>query len=62
VDYKAEPGKRATAVSVNGNVTDRPGEYPFRMALLAEVPGQPDPHQFQQTFNVRVVPAGTAGD
>ena len=42
VDYKAEPGKRATAVRVNGLVTDRPGEYPFRTARLADVPGHMD--------------------
>ena len=55
VDYKTEPGDRPTAVSVTGLVTERPGDYAFQMALLAAVPGHTDPHQFQQTFNVRVV-------
>lgn len=62
VDYKVDPGKRPTAVSVTGLVTTKPGEYPFRMALFAEVPGHTDPHQFQQTFNVRVVPTASTGD
>ena len=62
VDYKTVPGDPPTAVNVTGRVTQQPGDYPFRMALLAAVPGHTDPHQFQQTFNVRVAPPTSTGD
>ncbi len=55
VDYKIDAGRQPTAVSVVGRVTKQAGDYPFRMALFAEVPGHTDPHQFQQTFAVHVV-------
>ena len=45
VDYTIEPGKRPTAFGVTGPVTASPGEYKLKMALLAKVPGRPDPHQ-----------------
>ena len=62
VDYKIDPGRRPNSVSVTGQVVDRPGEYAFQIALLAEVPGHVDPHQFQERFAVRVVPATASGE
>jgi hypothetical protein len=47
-------------VASAGRVTRVPGDYQFRMALFAEVPGHTDPHQFEQTIPVRVIdPRGT---
>jgi hypothetical protein len=62
VDYKVQPGDHPTGVAVAGLVTSKPGQYPFKMALFAEVPGRTDPYQFQQTFNVRVIPADNSAD
>lgn len=62
VDYKIDPGSRPNSVSVTGQVVNRPGEYAFQIALLAEVPGQTDPYQFQERFAVRVAPASASGD
>jgi hypothetical protein len=55
VDYSIEPGRLPTAVAAGGRVTSMPGDHEFRIALLGEVPGQMDPHQFEQTVSVRVV-------
>jgi hypothetical protein len=57
VDYAIAPGGLPTAVAAGGRVTSRPGDHTFRIALLAEVPGQLDPHQFEQTVPVQVVPS-----
>jgi hypothetical protein len=60
VDYRIKQDERPSFVASAGRVTRVPGDYQFRMALFAEVPGQTDPHQFQQTIPVRVVdPRGT---
>ena len=40
-------------------MTSTLGDHEFRIALLGEVPGQMDPHQFEQTVPVRVVPGGS---
>jgi hypothetical protein len=56
VDYRIQPGRRPRATSVVGRVTSQPGVYEFRMALLAEVPGHGDPHQFRQSIPVEVRP------
>ena len=61
VDYSIKPGQRPSFVSSAGRVTSAPGDYEFRMALFAEVPGHIDPHQFQQTIPVRVVAAVAGG-
>ena len=55
VDYSIKQGERPSFVSAAGRATSVPGEYQFRMALFAEVPGHIDPHQFQQTIPVRVI-------
>ena len=60
VDYSIEPGRLPTGVTASGPVTSRPGAYEFRIALFANLPGQMDPRQFQQTIAVRVVRAGAA--
>jgi hypothetical protein len=60
VDYTIQPSQQPTAVSAFGRVTPRPGEYAFRMALLAEVPNYTDPHQFTESIPVRVVERGSA--
>ena len=57
VDYVIEPRKLPTSQTKSGIVTSQPGQYEFRIALLAEVPGRADPHQFAQVIPVRVVPA-----
>ena len=59
IDYTVKPGDRPSFVAAIGRVTTAPGEYEFRMALFAEVGGKTDPHQFQQSIPVRVVPAGS---
>lgn len=60
VDYAVKQDERPSFVASAGRVTRVPGDYQFRMALFAEVPGRTDPHQFQQTIPVRVVdPRGT---
>ena len=58
VDYAIEPGRLPTGVTASGPVTSQPGGYEFRIALFANVPGQMDPRQFQETIPVRVVSAG----
>ena len=55
VDYRIKPGERPSFVSAAGRVTPVPGDYQFRMALFAEVPGNTDPHQFERIIPVRVV-------
>jgi len=60
IDYSIEPGGLPTAVAAGGRVTSTPGDHAFRIALLGEVPGQVDPHQFEQTVSVRVVPPGAS--
>jgi hypothetical protein len=55
VDYTIEPGKIPTSMSSSGRVTSVPGNYAFRIAMFATVPGHTDPHQFQQVIPVRVV-------
>ena len=60
VDYSIKPGDRPSFIAAVGRVTSVPGEYEFRMALFAEVPGHTDPHQFQQNIPVRVLAASTA--
>ena len=55
VDYVIEPRKLPTGQTKSGLVTSQPGQYEFRIALLAEVPGQMDPHQFSEVIPVRVV-------
>lgn len=55
VDYTIEPSKRPTAFAVTGPVTARPGDYMLNIALLAQVPGRADPHQFAHSVPVRVV-------
>ena len=57
VDYNIKPGEPGNFVTSAGLVTSTPGQYEFRMALLADVKGHTDPHQFQQTIPVRVVAA-----
>jgi hypothetical protein len=59
VDYSVAPGELPAAVAAGGRVTSVPGDHAFRMALLGEVPSRMDPHQFEQTVPVRVVPPGT---
>jgi hypothetical protein len=56
VDLAIEAGGKARAVSVASRVVDTPGEYPFDVALFADVAGRADPHQFLETITVRVVP------
>ena len=60
VDYVIEPRKLPTGQSTAGVVTSQPGNYEFRIALFADVPGHPDPHQFVEVVPVRVVAAGAA--
>jgi len=55
VDYTIKPGEPGNFVTSAGLVTSAPGQYEFRMALLADVRGHTDPYQFQQTIPVRVV-------
>jgi hypothetical protein len=55
VDYTIKPGEPGNFVTSAGLVTATPGQYEFRMALLADVKGHPDPHQFQQKISVRVI-------
>ena len=62
VDYAIKPGQRPSFVSTAGRVTNVPGDYEFRMALLAEVPGHTDPHQFQQIIPVRVMLPTASGE
>jgi len=57
VDYSIEPGRLPTAVTAAGRVTSTPGDHQFRIALLGEVPGRMDPHQFEETVDVRVAPS-----
>jgi hypothetical protein len=60
VDYRVKQDERPSFVASAGRVTRVPGDYQFRMALFAEVPGHTDPHQFEQTIPVRVIdPRGT---
>ena len=60
VDYTIEPGRLPTAVTAAGLVTSSPGNHEFRIALLGEVPGRMDPHQFEEMVPVRVVGAATS--
>ena len=39
VDYSVEPGRLPTASAASGLVTSTPGDYEFRIALFAELPG-----------------------
>ena len=55
VEYSIKPGQRPYYIASVGRVTSTPGEYEFRIALLAEVPGETDPHQFQEAIPIRVV-------
>ena len=55
VDYRIKPDERPSFVAAADRVTRVPGDYEFRMALFAEVPGHTDPHQFEQLIPVRVV-------
>jgi hypothetical protein len=57
VDYTADEGTRPTYVASAGRVASTPGEYEFKIALLAEVPGHVDPYQFEQTIPIKVTPA-----
>jgi hypothetical protein len=59
VDYSIASGGLPSAVAAGGRVTSTLGDHEFRIALLGEVPGQMDPHQFEQTVPVRVVPGGS---
>ena len=59
VDYSIEPDELPTAVTTAGRLTSSPGDHTFRVALLAEVPGHMDPHQFEQVIPVRVVTSGS---
>jgi hypothetical protein len=59
VDYTVKQDERPSFVAAVGRVTRMPGDYQFRMALFAEVPGHTDPHQFEQRIPVRVVAQGT---
>lgn len=54
VDYTVEQGRRPSFISSSGRATSVLGTYQFRMALLAEVPGHTDPHQFEQVIPVQV--------
>ena len=58
VDFAIPGGAKARALSVASRVVDRPGDYPFDIALFASVAGQTDPHQFVDTIVVRVGGAG----
>jgi hypothetical protein len=60
VDYVIEPRKLPTGQTKSGLVTSQPGQYEFRIALLAEVPGHMDPHQFSEVIPVRVVAPAAA--
>ena len=60
VEYSLKPGQRPYYVASVGRVTSTPGEYEFRIALLAEVPGHADPHQFQEAIPIRVVSQSAA--
>jgi hypothetical protein len=62
VDYTVREGDRPSFVSATGRVTRIPGDYQFRMALFAEVPGHIDPHQFEHTVPVHVAAASTSTD
>jgi hypothetical protein len=55
VDYTVKADERPSFVAAAGRVVSVPGNYEFRMALFAEVPGHTDPYQFQHTIPVRVV-------
>jgi hypothetical protein len=57
VDYAIKPAQLPTAITTSGRLTSVPGDYAFRIALLAEVPTHMDPHQFEQTVAVRVTPS-----
>jgi|SRR5688572_6305833 len=59
VDYSIKPGEQPRFISSIWTVTSIPGTYEFRMALLAEVTGHSDPHQFQELIPVRVVARST---
>jgi hypothetical protein len=59
VDFAIPGGAKARALSVASRVVDRPGVYPFDIALFANVAGQTDPHQFVDTIVVQV--GGAAG-
>lgn len=55
IDYKSAPRKQPSVIAVFGPVTSTPGSYELRIALLAEVPGHTDPHQYRHGIPVRVV-------
>jgi hypothetical protein len=55
VEVTIEPGRKPTGLTVSGHVTATPGQYFFKMALLAEVPMHTDPHQFEQNIPVKVI-------
>ena len=61
IDHTIEPGRLPAAFSLISRVTAEPGEYPFDIALFADVQGHVDPHQFTVTVPVRVVAAGVTG-
>lgn len=59
VDFAIPGGAKSRALSVVSRVVDKPGSYPFDIALFANVAGQTDPHQFVDTIVVQV--DGAAG-
>jgi hypothetical protein len=59
VDFAIPGGAKARALSVASRVVESAGDYPFDIALFADVTGQTDPHQFVETIVVHV---GGAGD
>lgn len=60
IDYSTKPGERPYYVATVGRVTSAPGNYQFRIAVLAEVAGRTDPRQFEKAIPVQVVPPPTA--
>ena len=55
VDFTMKPGERPYYVASIDEATTIPGNYEFRIALLADVQGHVDPHQLDDVIPVRVV-------
>src|SRR5688572_31378639 len=60
VEYSIKPGQRPYYMAAIGRATTTPGDYEFRIALLAEVAGHADPHQFEEAIPIRVVASSAA--
>ncbi len=61
LNYRVDPGGSPVAVSVNGIVTERPGQYTVAFRVLGQVEKSGDPKQLLVEIPVTIVPAAEVG-